>query len=230
MEATALTDGLLKTMTVLASSPDPTVESLAVTVPPCYCSQAMDYGNIFDVYTTWQQDTSVAANEPHTEGSMTSIVAGFLSVSKACLSDECKGMMQAVFDIFAGVTVGSTDNSCTAENALKCLADTQADTCPTAPVQIAWMGDLLADDAAKISDDGMWNDIYWSACNMRHTCPAVGTSAYVITTVLRHSRNRRPGSGRASRPLATRGAFALAHGGAHWAIEQSDGHVGPTVL
>ena len=86
----------------------------------------------------------------------------------------------------------------------------------------AWMGDLLAEDTAKISDDGMWDDIYWSACNMRHTCPAVGTSAYVITTVLRHSQNRRPGSGRASRPLAA--AFALAHGGAHWAIEQSDGH------
>lgn len=27
-----------------------------------------------------------------------------------------------------------------------------------------------------------WRETYWSVCNMRHTCPAVGTSANVITT------------------------------------------------
>ena len=65
-------------MTVLAETPadGKNVTSLITTIPPCYCSQAVDYGNIFDVYTTWQRNTAVADNKPHTEGSATSIVAG----------------------------------------------------------------------------------------------------------------------------------------------------------
>ena len=189
-------------MTVLAETPadGKNVTSLITTIPPCYCSQAVDYGNIFDVYTTWQRNTAVADNKPHTEGSATSIVAGFMSVSNACLSDACKGMMRSFFDFFAGITV-PTSSVCTAENALKCLADAGASECPDPPTQGRWIGaiaDDMGDDiqathaiptgstseAGSGDSENGWRDLFWSACNMRYTCPDVGTSAYVIKTLL----------------------------------------------
>ena len=163
--------------------------------------QAVDYGNIFDVYTAWQRDTDVTANKPHTDGVTTSVVAGFMSVSKACLSDECKVMMKSVFDFFAGITVGNTDDAtCTSSNALACLTDAQATSCPNPPTQGPWIGDIadeMGDDIKAThavptgstseagsgdTSESMWRDLYWSACNMRKTCPEVGTSAYMIKT------------------------------------------------
>ena len=163
--------------------------------------QAVDYGNIFDVYTAWQRDTDVTANKPHTDGVTTSVVAGFMSVSKACLSDECKVMMKSVFDFFAGITVGNTDDAtCTSTNALACLTDAQATSCPNPPTQGPWIGDIadeMGDDIKAThavptgstseagsgdTSESMWRDLYWSACNMRKTCPEVGTSAYMIKT------------------------------------------------
>ena len=206
LEANALEGGLLKSMTLLAETPadGKGVTSLITTIPPCYCSQAVDYGNIFDVYTAWQRDTNVTSNKPHTDGATTSMVAGFMSVSKACLSDECKVMMKRVFDFFAGITVGNTDDAtCTSTNALACLTDAQATSCPNPPTQSRWIGDIADDmgDGIKAtravptgspsttseagsgdSTESMWRDLYWSACNMRNTCPDVGTSAYVIKT------------------------------------------------
>ena len=203
LEANALEGGLLKSMTLLAATPaeGKGVTSLITTIPPCYCSQAVDYGNIFDVYTAWQRNTSVAANKPHTDGAATSMVAGFMSVSKACLSDECKVMMQSVFDFFVGITVGNAEDTiCTSENALMCLADAQATTCPEPPAQGRWIGDIADEMGDEIMDtralptgsmeagsgetteESMWRDLYWTACNMRNTCPDVGVSAYVITT------------------------------------------------
>ena len=155
LEANALEGGLLKSMTLLAATPaeGKGVTSLITTIPPCYCSQAVDYGNIFDVYTAWQRNTSVAANKPHTDGAATSMVAGFMSVSKACLSDECKVMMQSVFDFFVGITVGGAEDTiCTSENALMCLADAQATTCPEPPAQGRWIGDIAEEMGDEIMD------------------------------------------------------------------------------
>jgi len=203
LEANALEGGLLQSMTLLKDTPadGKGVTSLITTIPPCYCSQAVDYGNIFDVYTAWQRDTDVTANKPHTDGVATSVVAGFMSVSKACLSDECKVMMKSVFDFFTGITVGNTDDAtCTSTNALACLTDAQATSCPNPPTQVPWIGDIadeMGDDIKAThavptgstseagsgdASESTWRDLYWSACNMRKTCPAVGTSAYMIKT------------------------------------------------
>jgi hypothetical protein len=195
LEANALNGGVLKSMTLLAEAPNPSLETMLVTVPPCYCSPAIDYNNLFDVYTLWAKDTD--NNVPHEEETPTSIVASFMSHSKACLSDECKLMLTATFDFLAGITIG-TDTLCTASNALKCLPK-DANGC-TPPRQKGWMGTManeMGDDFKTTralptvlddcDSDGLfcphpWRETYWSACNMRHTCPAVGTSANVITT------------------------------------------------
>ena len=189
-------------MTLLADTPadDKGVTSLITTIPPCYCSYAFDFGNIFDVYIAWQRNTSVAATKPHTDDT-TSVVAGFMSASKGCLSDECKAVMKSVFDFFAGITVANTDDAtCTPKNALACMKDTQATSCPNPPTQRAWIGDIANEMGDDISAtralpmeitseagsgeeaESMWHDLYWSACNIKYTCPAVGISAYKIKT------------------------------------------------
>lgn len=190
-------------MTLLADTPadNKGVTSLITTIPPCYCSYAFDYGNIFDVYIAWQRNTSVAATKPHTDDT-TSVVAGFMSASKGCLSDECKAMMKSVFDLFAGITVANTDDAtCTPRNALACMKDTQQTTsCPNPPTQRAWIGDIANELGDNISTtralptestseagsgeeaESTWHGLYWSACNIKYTCPAVGISAYKIKT------------------------------------------------
>ena len=89
LEANALAGGMLQGFDVLAAAPEPTVESVAVAVPPCYCSSAFNISKIFDTYTTLALgDENTTA--PHDTDEPTAIITGFMSTSGMCLSDDCK--------------------------------------------------------------------------------------------------------------------------------------------
>ena len=197
LEANHVEGGVLKSTGILLATPNPSMESMLVTAPPCWCSPAFDVSSLIDAITTRvnkapQRIPSISGISSISD-EVPSILTEAMSVSGMCQTDHCKVMTNAVFDFFSGI-MPSSSAACTPENAGKCMAGATASDCPNPPMQQSWMGQEAISMAQSMGlsalelnrDAGLpgsiWPHVFWPVCFARQYCAPVGQSEYAIAS------------------------------------------------
>eukprot|EP00964_Phaeocystis_antarctica_P141861 scaffold106995_cov57-Phaeocystis_antarctica.AAC.1 len=196
LEANALEGGVLKSTGILLATPNPSMESMLVTAPPCWCSPAFDVSSLIDAITTGVNEAPQRIPSIYGISSISdeipSILTEAMSVSGMCQTDHCKVMTNAVFDFFSGI-MPSSSAVCTPENAGKCMAGVTASGCPNPPMQQSWMGREaismassmgLSASEMEMGDNlpgSIWPHVFWPVCFAQQRCPTVAGATVEIT-------------------------------------------------
>ena len=196
LEANHVEGGVLKSTGILLATPNPSMESMLVTAPPCWCSPAFDVSSLIDAITTGVNEAPQRIPSIFGISSISdeipSILTEAMSVSGMCQTDHCKVMTNAVFDVFSGI-MPSSSAVCTSENAGKCRAGATASGCPNPPIQQSWMGQEAISMGSSMGlstwememgynlPGSIWPHVFWPVCFAQQYCPTVAGATVEIT-------------------------------------------------